>query len=106
MNGPPSVTTLKLAPLASTEEIMPRRPTALPLVLFVGWATMGTGVRLKVGVMVNEFVIFGFGAWLQEPGVQLADCETSKSSESPIAVPVMVMGAGKFTVTCEGSVYP
>ena len=51
---------------------------------------MATGVRLKIGVIVN---VSPFG-----PAVKVSDGETCRSNNRPMAVPLTVIGEARFTV--------
>ena len=85
---------MNCAPVAPIEAIAPSSPSALPLELLVGWAAMTSDVRSNSGEIGTEKV-----RARAQPPENGADCETSKFKTSPMAVPVTVIGCGKFTVT-------
>jgi hypothetical protein len=76
--------------------ICPSRAATLPLAEFVGDADTLSGVRLKVGVIEKPVKPSTF----KQSG-NVADCETSKLSESAILAPVTVIGDGRLTVTVD-----
>jgi hypothetical protein len=92
-NGPPAIVSVKFDGVVPTDATVATSPLILPFPEFVGEVEKTSGARLKVGVMENpsnEGVV-------QQVG-KTAEVETCMFSNSPMLLPVTVIGVGKLTV--------
>jgi hypothetical protein len=92
-NAWPAIVRVKLDGVVPTDAISATSPLTLPFPEFVGEADNAIGVRLKVGVMENPS-----NAGVVQQSEKSAELETCIFSNSPMLLPVTVIGDGKLTV--------
>src|ERR1700733_441843 len=89
---PPEMVRVKFDGVA-TDATVATRPLTLPFPEFVGEVDRTIGLRLKVGAMENPS-----NGGLVQQSEKIAELETCIFSNSPILLPVTVIGEGKLTV--------
>src|ERR1700691_2638380 len=99
--SPSATAKVKLLPDEAVAVISPSSADTLPFCGLVGCDENTAVVTLNVGV-IDQVGSPPFGS--QQVLGNVADCETCKSINSPMLLPVTVIGEGKFTVTLASGV--